>query len=297
MNRTIVLAFLVLCVSPTASAQDGKPVAEKDGVKSAAQDSSSETEESAVPREEKRAEDDTQASTEAVTEEASAKGDKQDEPADNRAMHSESKKTQDDDGAGMPHGARWNDGVYGSSGWWTSLRAGVGLGLLQVNEGIAATGSQMAPSFSVGSMLHASHRWGFTLDVAYAAVSLREDQLNSGWSEYTASNLLVTFGGKVYPWVHEVCSMAIAAHVGVNQYNSSVVGESGEGSWGGPELVVGGAVEFSYFPIHALEVSVNVRADQLLGGENKAELEWKGTGAPSSSRLSIGAAVQLGFHF
>ena len=171
------------------------------------------------------------------------------------------------------------------------------MSLIQVNEGIAASGSQMTQGFSVGSTLHASHLWALSLDVSMSSVSLTGDALKTGWTEYKASNLLVTVGGKIYPWAHEYCSVALGGHVGLNQYDSSVVGDSGTGSWGGPELAAGGTVELAYFPMHALEIAANVRVDALLGGDNSADAEWQGTGAPGSMRLVIGANVLLGFHF
>ncbi len=211
--------------------------------------------------------------------------------------HGGAKNSNDDGGERFPHGSSWNGDVYGASGWWASLHIGGGLSLMQTNEGIAASGSQLAQGFYLGSTLHASHLWGLTLDLALSSVTVTGDGLQSGWTEYTAQNLLVTFGGKLYPWTHEVFSVAIGAHVGFNQYDSSVVGDAGTGSWGGPELAFGGVIELSYYPMHALEIGVNVRVDSLMGGDNSAENEWQGTGAPDNPRLLIGANLLLGFHF
>ena len=129
------------------------------------------------------------------------------------------------------------------------------------------------------------------------SVTLTGDALQAGWTEYKAQNLLVTFGGQITPWAGEAYSVTLGAHLGFNQYDSSVNGDAGSGSWGGPEFAVGGVVEVAYFPMHALKIGLNVRADSLLGGDNGAELEWQGTGAPGSSRLLVGANLLLGFHF
>jgi hypothetical protein len=205
--------------------------------------------------------------------------------------------SQDDEGTIFPHGKSWDNGVYGGSGWWASVYVGGGISILQVNEGIALTGNQMVQGFSIGSTLHAGHRWALTSDLSYSSVSLTQENLIAGWSEYSVSNLLVTLGAKVYPWAHEFCSVAIGAHVGLNQYDSTVVGDSGNGSWGGPELAAGGTIEFSYFPMHAIEIAANIRLDALLGGDNQAEMEWQGNGAPGDVRMIMGFNLLAGLHF
>ena len=207
-------------------------------------------------------------------------------------------QSKDDEGERFPHGSRWSNGVYGASGWWASVHVGGGLSLIQVNEAFATSGSQITSGFSIGSTLHASHLWALSLDVSMSSVNLTDKEaLQADWDEFKASNMLVTVGAKVYPWAHEYCSVALGAHAGFNQYNSSVKGSGTEASWGGPELVAGGTVEMAYFPMHALEIAANVRVDALLGGDNSAESEWLGTGAPSSMRLVVGANLMFGFHF
>ena len=200
-------------------------------------------------------------------------------------------------GSVFPHGKSWDNGVYGGSGWWASVYLGGGISMLQVNEGVAQTGNQMAQGFSIGSTLHAGHRWALTSDLSYSSVSLTQENLVAGWSEYNVSNLLVTLGAKVYPLTSEMCSVAVGIHGGINQYDSSVAGDSGNGSWGGPELTAGGTIEVSYFPMHAIEIAANVRLDALLGGDNQAELEWQGTGAPSDMRMIMGFNLLAGLHF
>jgi len=200
-------------------------------------------------------------------------------------------------GTRSPHGRMWDGGRYGSTSWWADMYVGAGMSTLQVNAGVAKQGGQMAPSISVGAKVHASHLIALTADVSLQSVSLSGDALLKGWSSYTVQNTLVTLGAKVTPWAHEFCSLGFGAHVGINQFSSSIDGDAGAGSWSGPELVVGGTLDVSYFPFHALEVGLNVRVDALLGGENTSELEWEGSGAPSSLRTIMGAGLSAAFHF
>ena len=286
MRMMTMVLFVALITAPQAMAQENDSTNERRAT--AVQDAKPET--AAPPKETKR--------QEASEHKGQNKANDRRSPMGSNSQNQQRKNAVDEDGGErFPHGSCWNGDVYGASGWWASVHIGGGVSLVQINEGIAASGSQIATGFYFGSTLHASHRWGLTLDLAMSSVSVTGDGLQTGWTEYKVQNLMVTLGGKIYPFAEELWSLALGAHVGFNQYDSSVVGDVGTVSWGGPEAVLGGIFEFSYYPMHALEIGLNIRVDSLMGGDNDAEFEWQGTGAPSSSRLLVGASLLLGFHF